>query len=256
MKKSRILIVIVLAIFLSASSLLAENVPIKKANYKLAARFSPDKIKKMVFSTSVSPHWLKHSDRFWYTFETPEGKSYYIVNPVRKSKMLLFDNVKMAAMLTMMTKDPYDAEHLPIEKIKFVKKDTAIQFEVESSQDEEKIKKEEKVEEEEKKEKEEEKAEKEKPKKKIFGFEYNIATGKLTMLKDYKKPEEKPKWASISPDGETILFARHHNLYWMDKVNYEKYLKNKKDPDIVEHQLTEDGEEYSAMDQGKEVKPT
>jgi len=24
------------------------------------------------------------------------------------------------------------------------------------------------------------------------------------MLKDYKKPEEKPKWASISPDGETI----------------------------------------------------
>jgi len=198
MKKSRILIVIVLAIFLSASSLLAENVPIKKANYKLAARFSPDKIKKMVFSTSVSPHWLKHSDRFWYTFETPEGKSYYIVNPVRKSKMLLFDNVKMAAMLTMMTKDPYDAEHLPIEKIKFVKKDTAIQFEVESSQDEEKIKKEEKVEEEEKKEKEEEKAEKEKPKKKIFGFEYNIATGKLTMLKDYKKPEEKPKWASIS----------------------------------------------------------
>jgi len=77
----------------------------------------------------------------------------------------------MVALLTMMTKDPYDAEHLPIKKIKFVKKDTAIQFEVESSQYEEKIKKEDKVvEEEEKKEKEEEKAEKEKPKKKIFGF--------------------------------------------------------------------------------------
>ena len=251
MKKSRILIVIVLAVFLSAGSLIAENTPIKKANYKLAARFSPAKMKKMVFSTSVSPHWLKHSDRFWYTFETPKGKSYYIVDPVKKSKRLLFDNVKMAAMLTMMTKDPYDAEHLPIKKIKFVKKDTAIQFEVESSQYEEKIKKEEKVvKEEEKKEKEEEKAEKEKPKKKIFGFEYNIATRRLTMLKDYKKPEEKPKWASISPDGETILFARHYNLYWMDKANYEKYLENKKDPDIVEHQLTEDGEEYYSYGSG------
>jgi len=102
MKKSRILIVIVLAIFLSAGSLLAENTPIKKANYKLAARFSPAKMKKMVFSTSVSPHWLKHSDRFWYTFETPEGKSYYIVDPVKKSKRFLFDNVKRESHITLL----------------------------------------------------------------------------------------------------------------------------------------------------------
>ena len=40
---------------------------IVKANYRLASRFSPKKVDKMVFSTTVDPHWLKYSDRFWYT---------------------------------------------------------------------------------------------------------------------------------------------------------------------------------------------
>ncbi|MFN3996851.1 hypothetical protein [Algoriphagus sp.] len=43
-------------------------------NYELAARFSPEKMKKMVFSTSVDPHWMKKSDRFWYEYETTDGK--------------------------------------------------------------------------------------------------------------------------------------------------------------------------------------
>jgi len=217
-------------------------------------------MRKMAFSTSVDAHWLKHSDRFWYTYETSEGKTYYIVDPARKTKRPIFDNVKMAAELTLITKDPYDAKHLPIERMKFVKKDRAIQFEVESSQEE----KEEEVEQEEEKKKEEEKKEekkdkeiekekekkeekapkkKEKPKKKIFHFEYDLATGKLTLLEDYKKPPERPKWASISPDGQTILFGRDHNLYTMDKSNYEKALEDEEDEDIVEHQLTTDGEE-------------
>lgn len=223
-----------------------ENIPVKKANYKLAERFSPLKMKKMVFDTSVDPHWLKQSELFWYSYETSEGKSFFIVDPVKRAKQPLFDNVKMASMLTRLTKDPYDAKHLPIDKIKFAKKDQVIQFEVESSQEEEKgAKKDE--------EEEEEKVQdgKGKPKKKIFYFEYELATGKLTLLEDYKKPPEKPKWASISPDRETIVFARHYNLYFMDRVNYEKYLKNKKDPEIVEIQLTTDGEEYYSYAQSE-----
>jgi hypothetical protein len=59
----------------------------------------------MVFSTSVDAHWLKKSTRFWYSYETPSGKSYYIVDPAKKSKSLLFDNVDMAAQLSRLTKD-------------------------------------------------------------------------------------------------------------------------------------------------------
>ncbi len=129
-------LVITVLIFSFSANGLAENTPVKKANYKLAARFTPAKMRKMAFSTSVDAHWLKHSDRFWYTYETSEGKTYYIVDPARKTKRPIFDNVKMAAELTLITKDPYDAKHLPIERMKFVKKDRAIQFEVESSQEE------------------------------------------------------------------------------------------------------------------------
>ena len=159
MKKNLNVLLILVILLFSINSIIAQNVPIDKANYKLAARFSPNQLKKMLFSTSVDPHWLKLSERFWYSYETSNGKTFYIVDPAKKSKRPLFDNVKMAAMLTRFTKDPYDANHLPIDKIKFIKKETAIQFEVESSQEEK--------EDDKKKEEEKEK----KPKKKVFYFE-------------------------------------------------------------------------------------
>jgi dipeptidyl aminopeptidase/acylaminoacyl peptidase len=148
----------------------------------------------------------------------------------------------MAALLTEITKDPYEAKHLPIEEIKFVKQDTAIRFDVESSQEEETEKEEDQKKEEEKEETKEN--EKEKPKKKVFHFEYTLADGQLRLLEDYEEEPEKPDWANISPDEKIIVFAREHNLYWMDRTNYEKYLEDKEAEDIEEHQLTTDGEKY------------
>ena len=232
MRKTKIFLGVILIFLLAAGITFAQNTPIKKANYPMAERYSTAKMAKMVFSTSVDAHWLKHSDRFWYSYETTEGKTFYLADPLKRAKQALFDNAKMAAMLTLLTKDPYDAQHLPIDRIKFVKEDRAIQFEVQSSQEEEAKKVEEK-----------EKTAEVKPKKKIYTFEYDLATGKLILLEDYKKPPEKPAWANISPDDKIIVFGRHYNLYWMDRENYEKILKDEKTKDIVEHQLTTDGEE-------------
>jgi len=252
LKKLRIFFIFILVIIFTGS-LLAENVPIKKANYKLPARFSPKKLKTMVFSTSVNPHWLKHSDRFWYNDETPNGKSYYLVDPARRTKRPLFDNVKMASLITKLTKDPYDAQHLPIEGLKFIKNDKVVYFRVKKNKDvleAEKRKKKQENGEEEKKDKDEKKKEKsavEKSKEeaqKYHHFEYDIATGKLTILKDYVGKPQRPDWANISPDGKTVVFGRHFNLYYMDKANYEKWLQNPDDPNIEERQLTNDGEEY------------
>src|SRR5690349_17071506 len=78
--------------------------PATTANYQLAARFSPKKLDKLVFSTSVDPHWLKKSNRFWYMYETPAGKNWFIVNPDKAEKRLLFDNEKLAALLTQRVK--------------------------------------------------------------------------------------------------------------------------------------------------------
>ncbi|MBD0288813.1 MAG: DPP IV N-terminal domain-containing protein, partial [Flavisolibacter sp.] len=79
---------------------------------------------------------------------------------------------------------------------------------------------------------------------KVYFFEYNINTGQLVELNDFTKPKRNPRWAAIAPDGQTVLFVRNFNLFWMDKPNYEKALKNEDDSTIVEHQLTKDGVEY------------
>lgn len=255
----------VLICFLVAANMaFAENTPITKANYKLPARFSPNKLKKMVFSTYVDAHWLKHSERFWYSYETSEGKFWYIVDPARRVKKPLFDNVKMAAMLTRLTKDPYDAQHLPIKSIKFIKNDKFIAFDVEKNKDvleaekrkakqEDQSGKEKNKKDKGKKEKKKEKSAVEKAKEeaqKYNHFEYELATGKLVFMKDYAGKPKKPAWASISPDGNTIVFGRHFNLFTMDKANYEKWLNNPNDKTIEDHQLTTDGVEYYSYHRG------
>ncbi|MCT4639370.1 MAG: S9 family peptidase [Bacteroidales bacterium] len=249
MKKSYIIFVLLVSFF--ANSLLNAQSSSNVANYRLAERFSPTKIRRMVFSTSVRPNWLSTGDKFWYSYKTSEGTFYYIVDLNSKSKRQLFDNHKMAAMLTKITKDPYDYQHLPKMKLKFVKDDTAFQFDVTSTQDEVKKKEEEKVDESDKentKEKKEDKKKKGKkkkgngkPKKKVFHLEYNLRTGVLSEVVDWKEKKDDPRWANISPDGETVIFARDYNLYWMDKENYQKALKDDKDSTIIEHQLTTDG---------------
>lgn len=210
-----------------------------KANYNLAAKFSAKRLEKMVFSLNVDPHWLKQSDRFWYEFETPNGKNWYIVDPTKAEKKLLFDNAKLAAEITKIVKDPFDAQHLEIDSLRFIKDENWIQFEVKSSQEIEK--KDSSLVKDSSNKKANDKPKKEK---KIFYFEYNLNSGQLVELTEFKKPKRNPRWASVSPDGQTIVFAKKYNLFWMDKSNYEKALQNEDDSTIVEHQLTTDGVEH------------
>jgi dipeptidyl-peptidase 4 len=207
---------------------LGQNVPVTKANYQLAAKFSPKKLEKVLFTTNVDPHWLKKSDRFWYSYETTNGRSWYIVDPAKGTKQVLFDNDKLAAAITKIVKDPFDAKHLGIENLKFIKDETWIQFEVKSSEEIEK----------------KDTTKKNAPpikEKKTFYFEYNLSTGDIVELKEYQKPKPRPTWASISPDKKFVIFARNWNLYYMDSANYAKAVKNEDDSTIVETKLTTDG---------------
>lgn len=202
-----------------------------KANYQLASRFSPAKLKKIVYSTAVDPHWLKLSNKFWYEYETPNGKEWYLVDPVSRSKKKIFDNAKLAAGITTVVRDPFDAQHLPLENLKFSASEKQISFEVRSTIDE--LKKDRK-----------DKKAADSMQKKIFYFNYDIATAKLTEVPNYTKPKTKPSWGSVAPDSSAIIFTRKYNLYWMDKENYKKAVKNEDDSTIVEHQLTKDGVKF------------
>src|SRR5207248_608339 len=58
------------------------------------------------------------------------------------------------------------------------------------------------------------------------------------------EPSKKPVWASLSPDGQTIVFARGFNLYMIDAAGYDKAKKNAGDTSVVETQITTDGEDH------------
>lgn len=207
------------------------SVAAPKANYQLASRFSPAKVKKMVYSIEADPHWMKLSNRFWYAYESPSGKEWYLIDPSAKTKKKIFDKAKLAAEITTIIRDPFDAQHLPLENLKFSGDEKSVTFEVKSSIDEPK------------KDRKDKKAA-DSTQKKIFSFHYVLASAKLTEIPNYSKPKEKPKWASVAPDSSAIIFSRNYNLYWMDRENYKKAVKNEDDSTIVEHQLTKDGVKF------------
>lgn len=214
-----------LATLILSSTVIGQNSPVTVANYELAARFSAKKVGKMVFSTAIQPRWFKNSDQFWYSYQTPKGTFYYIVNPTTGVKKLLFDNAALAAQLTTIVKDPFDSQNIPIEKLKLVD-DKKFTFEIKSSIEVE-VK--------------DDKTGKPKKEKKVFGFEYDIATNQLTEIKDYKSEKPFPRWASISPDKKYVVFSKEYNYYWMDMENFEKARKNEDDSTIVEHKITTEG---------------
>lgn len=235
-------------------------------NYDLAARWMSAKVGKLIFSTAVAPHWLEFSDRFWYSYETTAGTKWWMIDPVKRSKTPLWDNAKMAAQLTRILLTPYDAEHLPINQIKFFDNDTKIRFSVSLPRDA-------KVE---NAAGEELTGETQQQENQVQGgggrgtrgggggrsggqaqgrgaasvpekqwwLEYDLASGNLVLNDKYEPEKPNPTWAAVSPDKQTVVFARGHNLFLMDAANFALAKKKADDPAIVETQLTTDGEKY------------
>jgi dipeptidyl aminopeptidase/acylaminoacyl peptidase len=234
---------IAIACLLAPLATLAQQAP-PKGNYELAARFSPDKLKKMIFSTSVDPHWMKKSDRFWYQYETSQGKKWVMVDPVRRTKTPLFDTDKLAAELTRAVKDPFDGQHLKLDNMKLLADENTLQFTVKSTAD---VVKKDWAEL-----KAKNKNAKDSLEKKVHTFQFNLSTQRLTEIETVKDPA-RLAWANIAPDSSKVVYVKNFNLYWMDKVNFLKAVKDSKDTSLVEHALTKDGVkdyEYGWGDRG------
>ena len=207
-----------------------------KPNYQLASKFSPNKLSKMIFSTEVNPNWINFGDKFWYEYNTPQGKKWYLVDPKVKKKSELFDHADMAARITKIVKNPFDAQHLEIKNLRFMDDENLIRFEVQSTLDTVKSKEEiEKL-----------TNKKDTIKKKLYYFEYNISNNNLKELNEDSKEKTRMFWANFNPDTTKVFYAKDYNLYWMDYANYLKAQKDEKDSTIVEHQITTDGVQYYA----------
>lgn len=201
--------------------------------YNEARKWTQDKVKNMLFSTKIDPHWTPKGDKFWYEYKTSKGNVWYLVTPATGSKRTLFNQEKLAAELSEVTHDPTIAEQLPIEGLE-AKEDGTFEFSVRTKNEVKKdtvslyVPKE--------------------GTKETFFFSYNPDTQKLTRIEGKWSRTKYPMWASISPDGKTVVYAKDFNLYKMSRADYERLKENdmrnekhkdkKIDSTIVETQLT------------------
>lgn len=225
--KIRILSLLFMGLALQAMPVGAQE---RLPEYLQAEKFTREKLNTMLFSTTVDPHWFPVGNDFWFEYKTSEGTFWYVVDPDARRKTLLFDRDELASQLTEIVQDPFEARHLPIRNLKVKEDGRTFTFEVVSSQDE--------------KPKKDDKKKADKPEKKVFYFSYDYPTRKLTQLTEEAKEPKQLEWASVSPDGQTVVYAKDCNLYRMSMADYRKAQKDEKDSTIVEIQLTKDGSEH------------
>ncbi|MGK0153284.1 MAG: dipeptidyl-peptidase-4, partial [Neolewinella sp.] len=109
---------------------LTDRVPLNKANYKQANKFSSSFLRKFTYDSSVRASWIPDSDTFWYSFRTSEGRRYWLVDPVAKTKVPLFDHELLAALLSEACKTPIDEEAISLSSVKFDKTGDEMKFSV------------------------------------------------------------------------------------------------------------------------------
>ena len=223
MKKHFLLYLCVAALAIPAvSAQTNERLP----GYVQAEKFTQEKLNHMLFSTTVDPHWFQMGGKFWYEYKTSAGTQWYVVDPSTRTKTPLFDLDRLAAQVTEIMRDPFTAQHLPIERLESQADGRTFTFQLTSSQAAPK----------------DSVRNKDGKKKQVYYFSYDYPTRKLTWLEEKQEEEKYPEWASISPDGQTIVYAKDMNLYRMSRADYEKLKKDEKDSTVVDVQLTAFGQ--------------
>lgn len=151
----------------------------QKANYALAEHFRQITRNPLAkISLEIHPRYIDGTDRFWYSFSTSEGKNYYLVDPARKSKRLLFDNAELLMKISEITRKAYNHKALDLD-FTFDKDGETIRFFFDRDD-----------------------------------FTYNIRTKELKKAEKEKDGKGyDPYWMYYSPDSTYMLFAKKHDLY-------------------------------------------
>ena len=164
--------------------------------------------------------------------------------------------------LTSITRIPYDAQHLPFTTVRFVKNDTAFEFDVQVPANASVARRRRRAARPSRAPRQQQPAGRRPqqgsssapagrgaarpaaPRNETLRFEYDLATARVGWSSTTTTSRGRRAGSSLSPDGQTVVFARNHNLFMMDADNYAKALKKADDPTIVEVQLTTDGVEH------------
>jgi hypothetical protein len=88
-------------------------------DYQRAARFETGWQRKLITDSTVQPHWIEKTSRFWYRTSGPDGAQFVLVDPTQNTSEPAFDQAKLAAALSAAAKQEYKADKLPFETFEF-----------------------------------------------------------------------------------------------------------------------------------------
>jgi dipeptidyl-peptidase-4 len=194
-----------------------------KANWTLFNQFGTPSMRNLVFSTTITPRWIGESDSLFYNWRDRFGEHWYLVNAATKTKKPLFDQAKLAAQLSMLRERSIDAYALNelFSIVNITKDHKNLRFAVDSTR-----------------------------------YNWNIANQTLTSMGLFRgqqdslmtKDEEVdqvvgiggragsgvvgsggrggaggrgnvvPDYRNYSPDSSAFVYARHNNLFIVDKA--------------------------------------
>src|SRR6056297_2725293 len=149
------------------------------ANFELAEQFTSDRMENLTGDTFLRVNWIEDEDRFWYEWETNEGKRWEFVDAENKSRRSLFDREQTAAQLSEEFNRGFNAKDLDLNGFDYDTDRDRFMFHVDSIE-----------------------------------FTYNL-DGNVLMRGDSLEADESEPWETYSPDSTWIAFAREHNLYVM-----------------------------------------
>lgn len=183
----------------------------ERANYKAADQFLPSNAGSLIYSKEMKPSYLPGTDRFWFSYKTSQGTSYYLVDPRKKKMEPLFDNERMATQIAELTGKACDTVNLNINPIFEEGKEGEFTFWANQKQ-----------------------------------LRYDMKTRTCTEI-PRQKPGNRPAkpynptamMYSVSSDGAYVAFSKRHNVW----------LRRSDEPDSLARPLTTDGvKEFSYSD--------
>lgn len=152
-----------------------------------------ERTRNTVFRKRIEPNWAADGKRLWYQVETAPGAFEFVIADVtKKFRELAFDDQKIAEQLRDATKKTVSPEKLPLQNLRFVDGEDALEFTAFSGI-----------------------------------WKYERGPGTLTRLRDAESSEKnrpsrksggrgsgtrKPQEGRVSPDGKWIAFESDHDL--------------------------------------------
>jgi dipeptidyl aminopeptidase/acylaminoacyl peptidase len=113
---------------LALSALLPAALAAQDVDYTRAERFLPWHTGPLLAGDSVRPVWMADKVRFWYRNKTGGAAEYVLIDPVRNTRSLLFDNARLAAAMSVARDTSYDARRLPFTAFRFRDGERSVEF--------------------------------------------------------------------------------------------------------------------------------